>query len=79
MLSRLLSLAIFAALLGFTSPLLLVAQDKEAAAETEAEDDRPLKEQWDDAFAQRTELFEALTALQKEFQEVQGHSLLCLR
>lgn len=72
MLSRLLSLALWTALFGLIPPLAMAAEDQEAAVETEteaeAEDDRPLKEQWDEVFAQRTELFETLTALQKEFQ-----------
>lgn len=71
MFSRLLSLALLAALFGLVSPLAFAAEDKEPAAETEAEDDRPLKEQWDDLFAQRKELFEKLTALQKEFQDAE--------
>lgn len=43
-----------------------MAQDDPSTKKTE-DDDRPLKEQWEELFAQRKELIEKLTALQEEF------------
>jgi len=63
--------------LGLCFTVSLPAEDKAAAAETEAtadvaaEDDRPVKEQWAELFAQRVELIAKLTALQEEFPEAE--------
>lgn len=67
----LLSAGIGVALISSVATFAKDKDDEPAAEKEEADDDRPVKEQWDELFAKRKELIEALTALQEEFPKAE--------